>query len=102
VQIVRVIFTFFLMAVFFWSWPVRLFTDKNNCYFWTLERLIVEGGSAKWYNSKRWFGYHVIWVDQDGIAWEYTRPRMLRNTPWWKMIFYNGTVRKFRTFRRDQ
>ena len=101
-QTARVIFTFFLMTVFFWSWPVRFFTTKNNCYFWTLERLIMEGGSAKWYPSKRWRGYHVIWIDKQGQAWEYTIPKMARNTPWYHMLFYSGNVRKFRSFRKDQ
>ena len=64
------------MLIFFWSWPVRLFTKKNNCYFWTLEKLIAEGGRAKWYPSKRWRGYHVIWIDKEGQGWEYTVPRL--------------------------
>lgn len=101
-RILRIAFTVTLMAIFFWSWPLRLFTDKNNCYFWTLERLISEGGRARWYNSKRWFGHHVIWIDRDGQGWEYTVPRMSKGTPWYKMLFYNGTVRKFRKTRKDQ
>lgn len=101
-RIGRNIFTATLMAIFFWTWPVRLFTDKNNCYFWTLERLISRGGRARWYNSKRWFGYHVIWIDDKGQGWEYTIPRMGKNTPWYKMLFYDGKVRKFRTTRKDQ
>jgi len=98
----RLALTFFLMVVFFWSWPVRLFTKKNNCYFWTLEKLITEGGRAKWYPSKRWAGYHVIWINPEGEAFEYTIPRMRRDTPWWKMLFYDGSVRRFRTTRKDQ
>ena len=101
-QFTRIAFTSILMAIFFWTWPVRLFTKKNNCYFWTLERLIVRGGRARWYNSKRWFGHHVIWIDKAGQGWEYTVPRMAKNTPWYKMLFYTGTVRKFRTTRKDQ
>ena len=98
----RVLFTFFLMLIFFWSWPVRLFTSKNNCYFWTLEKLIAEGGRARWYPSNRWIGYHVIWVDNKDQGWEYTVPRMRRGTPWIRMLFYDGTVRKFRSRVKDQ
>ena len=98
----RLALTVFLMVIFFWSWPVRLFTKKNNCYFWTLEKLITEGGKAVWYPSRRWAGYHVIWVSPEGEAYEYTIPRMRRDTPWWKMLFYDGSVRRFRNYRKDQ
>ena len=98
----RLALTFFLMVIFFWSWPVSLFTKKNNCYFWTLENLITKGGKAVWYPSKRWAGYHVIWVSPEGEAFEYTIPRMRRDTPWWKMLFYDGSVRRFRNYRKDQ
>ena len=98
----RKIFTFILMCIFFWSWPVRLFTSKNNCYFWTLENIIRHGGRAEWYPSKRWKGYHVVWVRPDAVRLEYTMPRMARNTPWWQMLFYDGKVRKFKSVRRDQ
>ena len=101
-KLLRVTFTVTLMLIFFWTWPARLFTDKSNCYFWTLERLIIEGGRARWYNSQRWFGHHVIWIDKEGQGWEYTIPRMRRNTPWWKMLYYAGTVRKFKQSRKDQ
>lgn len=88
-----------LMAVFFWFWPIRLFTSRNNCYFWTLEKLIKDGGSIEWYPSRRWTGYHVVWVDKDNIAWEYTR-KMKRHNPWYTMIFYTGNVRRFRGKRK--
>lgn len=55
-----------------------------------------------WYPSKRWAGYHVIWVSPEGEAFEYTIPRMRRDTPWWKMLFYDGSVRRFRNYRKDQ
>ena len=90
------------MLIFFWVWPVRLFTEKNNCYFWTLEKIIKYGGRAEWYPSKRWNGYHVVWVQPDGTQLEYTLPKMSRNTPWFKMLFYNGKIRKFKTVRKDQ
>jgi len=90
------------MSIFFWAWPVRLITKKNNCYFWTLEQLIMHGGSAEWYPSKRWAGYHVVWVRPDGQKFEYTLPRMAKNTPWWGLLFYTGEVRRFRSFRKDQ
>ena len=94
--------TFAIMIVFFWSWPVRLVTKKSNCYFWTLENLIVNGGRAQWYPSKRWIGYHVVWIDNDGQKFEYTIPRMKRDTPWYKMLFYDGKVRPFRELNKDQ
>jgi len=92
----RILFTGILMLIFFWSWPIRLFTNKNNCYFWTLERLITEGGSIRWYESRRWRGYHVTWIDRNDQEWEYTFPRMARDTPWYSMLFYDGQVRKFK------
>lgn len=62
----------------------------------------MEGGRAKWYPSNRWIGYHVIWIDFDGQGWEYTVPRMRKDTPWTRMLFYDGTVRKFRSKVKDQ
>ena len=38
----RKICAFFIFLIFFWMWPYRLFTNKNNCYFWTLEKLITK------------------------------------------------------------
>ena len=98
----RKLITLVLMLVFFWSWPYRLFTKKNNCYFWTLENIIRHGGRAEWYPSTRWVGYHVVWVRPDGEKLEYTIPRMKRDTPWYKMLFYQGKVRRFRRVRKDQ
>lgn len=82
------------MAVFFWTWPVRLFTQKNNCYFWTLEHIIMHGGSVRWYPSLTWKGMHCTWVDKEGTEWEYTIPRMRKKQWWYIPIFYNGVVRK--------
>ena len=76
--------------------PYRLFTHKNNCYFWTLEKLISEGGSVRWYRSRLWNGFHCTWVDPDGVEWEYTMPR-LRKLPWWYVpMWYEGRIRKFK------
>lgn len=88
--------------IFIWFWPVRLFTNKSNCYFFVLEQWLMNGGKAQWYQSKRWIGYHVIWVDRSGQKIEYTIPRLRRGTPWYKMLFYDGEVRRFREFRKDQ
>tara|TARA_B100000212_G_C27300089_1_gene501115 strand:+ start:140 stop:478 length:339 start_codon:yes stop_codon:yes gene_type:complete len=85
---------FWIFVIFFWMWPYRLFTDKNNCYFWTLEKLITEGGKVKWYKSHLWYGYHCTWVSPLGEEWEYTLPKM-RKTSLWKVMWYNGNVRKF-------
>jgi len=41
-------------------------------------------------------------VSPEGDAYEYTIPRMRRDTPWYKMLFYAGTVRRFRSYRKDQ
>ena len=68
--------------------------EKNNCYFWTLEKLITQGGAVKWYKSAIWFGYHCTWVSPDGVEWEYTLPKMKR-TSLWKVMWYHGTVRPF-------
>ena len=95
----KLINTGLLIVVFFWFWPVRLFTKKNNCYFWTLEQLITKRGKIEWYPSRRWAGYHVVWIDEDNVAWEYTR-KLRKTNPWYSMIFYNGHVRKFRGKRK--
>ena len=93
---VRYITTGILFVVFFWMWPYRLFTHKNNCYFWTLEKLISEGGSVCWYRSRLWNGFHCTWVDPDGVEWEYTMPR-LRKLPWWYVpMWYEGRIRKLK------
>ena len=90
----RKICAFWIFVIFFWMWPYRLFTDKNNCYFWTLEKLIREGGTVKWYKSAIWYGYHFTWMSPLGEEWEYTLPKM-KKTSLWKVMWYNGTVRKF-------
>lgn len=98
----RILFTALLMSIFFWSWPVRLIIKQNNCYFWTLERLITQGGSVKWYASKTWNGYHCTWIDNDAIEWEYTMPRMGKK-PWWYVpLFYNGKIRKVKNGKTSQ
>lgn len=89
-----------LITVFFWLWPLRLFIKQNNCYFWTLEQLITRGGSVEWYDAKRWAGHHVIWIAPDGTPWEYTPPKIYKNTPWYKMLFYKGIVRQYRGKRK--
>ena len=95
----QLINTGLIIAVFFWFWPLRLFTKKNNCYHWTLEQLITKGGSTEWYPSRRWAGHHVVWIDKNNVAWEYTR-KMKRHNPWYTMIFYEGHVRRFRGKRK--
>jgi hypothetical protein len=90
----RKICAFFIFLIFFWMWPYRLFTNKNNCYFWTLEKLITKGGNVKWYKSHLWYGYHCTWVNTEGEEWEYTLPKM-RKTSLLKVMWYNGKVRKF-------
>lgn len=90
----RKITTFFIFVIFFWMWPTRFFTKKNNCYFWTLEQLIAKGGTVKWYKSAIWYGYHCTWVTPDGIEWEYTLPKM-KKTSLWKVMWYDGQIREF-------
>ena len=94
IQSVRYLTTALLMAIFFWFWPIRLFTSKNNCYFWTLENIITHGGYVRWYRSLTWFGFHCTWVAPDGVEWEYTMPRMGRK-PWWYIpLIYSGKVKR--------
>lgn len=89
-----------LIVVFVWMWPIRLFTNKSNCYFWTLEQLIFRGGRAEWHPSRRWIGLHVVWIATDGTPWEYTLANLNRNTPWYKLLIYNGIVRRYRGKRK--
>ncbi len=91
----RKLLTLVIFIVFFWMWPYRLFTDKNNCYFWTLEKLITKGGKVKWYKSNLWYGYHCTWINRDGEEWEYTLQKT-RKTTLWKVLWYNGSVRQIK------
>jgi len=90
----RKIITLFVMVVFFWSWPYRFFTKKNNCYFWTLEQLIKHGGSVKWTDASNWAGYHAIWIRPDGQLREYVPIDSEKYKPWYRMLFFKGVVRK--------
>ena len=67
---------------------------EKETRMWTLEKLITEGGKVKWYKSHLWYGYHCTWVSPLGEEWEYTLPKM-RKTSLWKVMWYNGNVRKF-------
>jgi hypothetical protein len=82
-----------IVITLFWSWPYRLFTKKNNCYFYTLERILMEGGTCKVYRSRWWWGYHISYI-KDGFEYHYDMTReerkMIKGFP----FFYNGTVRK--------
>lgn len=89
----RVIGTILLVAIFIWLWPVRFFTKKSNCYFYTLERLFTEGGSAKWHNSQWWWGYHLGYV-KDGYEYHYDMTRKERAKIKGFPLFYNGKVTK--------
>ena len=85
---------FWIFVIFFWMWPYRLVTKRNNCYFWILEKLITDGGSVKWYKSHIWYGYHCTWIDTEGVEWEYTLPKM-KKTSLWGVMWYHGKIRKF-------
>ena len=92
---------FWIFVIFFWMWPYRLFTSKNNCYFSTLEKLITQGGSVNWYKSAIWYGYHCTWVSPTGEEWEYTLPKMSKTTLW-KVMWYTGKIKKFQTRRKNK
>jgi len=96
----RWVISFCLIVIFIWVWPIRLFTNKNNCYYWTLEQIILKGGRAEWYDAVRWAGHHIIWIAPDGTPWEYTPPKVYKNTPWYKLFLYNGEVRRYRGKRK--
>lgn len=89
----RKLLTLIIFIVFFWMWPYRLFTDKNNCYFWTLEKLLTQGGTVRWYKSNLWYGYHCTWINKDGEEWEYTLKKTTKTTLC-KVLWYNGKVRR--------
>ena len=82
-----------IVITLFWSWPYRLFTKKNNCYFYTLERILMEGGTYKVYRSRWWWGYHVSYI-KDGFEYHYDMTREERKIIKGFPFFYNGTVRK--------
>lgn len=90
------------MLVLFWTWPFRLIDKRyNNCYFYTLEKLITVGGYAKWYKSNAWWGYHVAWV-YDGVEHHYDmrkqdRKRIREVAPLGIPIYYKGYVRTKKT-----
>lgn len=88
----RKLWTLLIFIVFFWMWPYRLFTDKNNCYFWTLEKILRYGGSVKWYKSKLWYGYHCTWLAPNGDEVEYNLPKM-RKTNLFGVLWYDGVVK---------
>ena len=92
-NIYRIIGTVFLMLIFFWSWPYRLFTTKNNCYFYTLENLIKNGGSFKFYKSKWWWGYHVSYI-KDGYEYHYDMTPRERKQIKGFPFFYHGRITK--------
>ena len=87
------------MVVLFWTWPIRLFyPEYNNCYFYTLEKLITVGGKAKWFKSKWWWGYHVAWI-HEGIEYHYDmragdRRNIRKVAPLGIPIFYKGYIKK--------
>jgi hypothetical protein len=90
---IKVVATIFLMFIFFWTWPIRLFTEKNNCYFYTLENLIKYGGKCKWYQSQWWWGYHVSYI-KDGYEYHYDMTYEERKKIKGFPFFYNGKIRK--------
>lgn len=90
---IRVVGTTLIMIVCFWAWPYRLFTKKNNCYFYTLEHLIRYGGRFKFYRSKWWWGYHVSYI-KDGYEYHYDMTREERKNIKGFPFFYYGQVRK--------
>lgn len=67
---------------------------KSNCYIWSFKQWLLHGGKIRLIKSRTWVGWHAVWIDQDGICWEYTQPRM-RKKPWWYIpLFYNGVIKK--------
>ena len=69
---------------------------RSNCYIWCAYKRLRYGGQVKFVRSIRWNGYHTIWIDSEGQAWEFTMPKM-KKKPWWYIpIFYNGIVRKIK------
>lgn len=52
---------------------------------------ILDGGEIFALPSTRWAGHHFIHVNQDRVS-EYIMPNMPHNTPWYKLLFYKGSV----------
>ena len=77
---------------------VLLMPNYSNCWYYSLQRFVFEGfcGRVVPIESRRWRGYHCIYVDHDGVPWEYTYEKMPRYLPWYKMLVYKGVVRKYR------
>ena len=82
----------------FWPSQVRSkiwLSDWVKSYLPSASKIIIFGA---------WYGVLADLLDirLKNSKREYTIPRMGRNTPWYKMLFYDGKVRKFRTTRKDQ
>lgn len=97
-KIGRVLLTSWMVFLWFILLPVIYFLPQSNCWYYSVKRYILEGFKGKIIPvaSKRWRGYHVVYQDRDGQLWEYTLTKMPRHMPWWKLIIYRGTERKYR------
>ena len=75
---------------------IQYFTGYYNCWYYCYYRKLTRGGTVHWFQSKRYNGYHWVYQDNNGNAWEYTIPKMPKFTPWWDLLYYKGQERKFR------
>ena len=89
-----------LWILFLWIFllPIVPFINKSNCWYYAICRWVAEGfkGKVVPVASVRWRVYHCVYVDADGVAWEYTLKKMPRFMPWWKLVLYDGIVRRYR------
>tara|TARA_A100001035_G_scaffold280199_1_gene284597 strand:- start:7125 stop:7430 length:306 start_codon:yes stop_codon:yes gene_type:complete len=85
----------FLWLVFL---PIVPFISKSNCWYYSIWRWVSSGFKGKIVpvQSRRWRGYHCVYVDEHGIPWEYTMKKLPRFMPWWQFILYDGIVRRYR------
>ena len=76
--------------------PVRILTNKSNCFYYALEQRILNGGKIKMIKSKRHGGHHFYHETKNGETFEYTIPNLSKVVSPLKLIIYSGVVRKFR------
>lgn len=99
-EVLRLLLTSWLVFTWLVMWiPVRCFTKLNCCFWYACEQRVKHGGYIRAVPSKRGLWYHFIWVDNEGVAWEFTNSAFDRkdgpNINILLTSIYYGKVRKY-------
>jgi hypothetical protein len=99
-KISKIIYTGLIIIVGLVLWPVRLFTDRSNCYYFVLEQRLLNGWKGKWVFSDDpfWSAYHVAY-SLNGTEYHYVMSRnerlRLREEPWYVIPYlYYGSLKE--------